>query len=94
MGTKQKEKCLLGPFLLIAHPISEEEEQETSSLLVKRKRTSPTSRAKSSYAPQISTALTTAATLPSVALVTGPAPSLDEDDHLTIKRLKIQHSQG
>ena len=93
-GTKEKGKKLIGSLPSDSSPISEEEEQETASILVKRKRTSPTSRAKSSSAPQISSAPTTVATLPSTVLVSGLAPSPDEDDHVTIKRLKIQHSQG
>ena len=75
-------------------PISEEEEQEIASLLIKRKRSSPISRAKSSSTPQVSSTPTTVATLPSAVLKSGPAPSPDEDDHLTIKKLKVQHSQG
>ena len=31
---------------------------------------------------------------PSFAPVNGPAPSPDEDDHLTIKKLKTQHSHS
>ena len=33
-------------------------------------------------------------TAPSSALLSGPTPSPDEDDHLTIKKLKTQHSQS
>ena len=75
-------------------PISKEEERETAPVLVKRKRTSPVSRAKHSSAPQISSAPTTAAALSNATLKSGLAPNPDEDDHLTIKILKIQHSQG
>ena len=85
MGTKEKEKKLIES---LPSPISKEE-QQIASLLIKRKITSSTSRAKSSSVPQISSALTTATALPNVALMSGPTPSPEEDDHLTIKRLKI-----
>ena len=58
------------------------------------KRSSPISRAKSSSTPQALSAPIIVAALPSVALKSGLAPSPNEDDHLTIKRLKVQHSQG
>ena len=57
-------------------PISDEG-PEIAPLITKRKRLSPAIRPKNSLIPQVSS---------------NPAPSLDEDDHLTIKRLKVLHS--
>ena len=73
-------------------PISEEEEQEIVPPLTKRKRKSPTSRAQSSYVIQTLSPSTTIASPPSATLVSGPAPSPNEDEHLTIKKLKTQQS--
>ena len=50
-GDKGKGKKIIGSLSYDISPISEEEEQEIAPLLVKRKRTSPTSRAKISSTP-------------------------------------------
>ena len=65
--------------------MSEDEEQGTIPLVTKRKRSSP-ARARTFSAPQVSTNPS-----PQNA-ATNLAPSPDEDDHLTIKKLKVQHS--
>ena len=55
--------------------------------MTKRKRSSP-ARARTFFAPQVST-------IPISQNATTKnsfAPSPDEDDHLTIKKLKVQHS--
>ena len=75
-------------------PISEEEEQDITPLIIKRKRLSLTSRAKSSFTLQVSSAPNIVAALLKSTLKSGPTPSPNEDDHLTIKMLKVQHSQG
>ena len=73
-------------------PVSEEEEKETVHLIIKRKRSSLTSRARNSFAPQTSPNPTMAVASQGAALKSDFSPSPDEDGHLTIKKLKVQHS--
>ena len=79
------------PVDSVPSPISEKEEQGTIPLVTKRKRLSPI-RARTSSAPQASSApqVSTISTPQNAGI--SPAPSPDEDDHLTIKKLKVKHS--
>ena len=92
-GDKGKGKMLTDSLPSL---VSEEEEQEIVPLIIKRKRSNPSSRTKNSSTPQVSSAFASdnAAVLSSAAMKSGPTPNPDEDDHLTIKRLKFQHSQS
>ena len=79
------------PAESVPSPISENEEQEIIPSMTKRKRSSPV-RIRISYVPQTSSALQYSTISIPQNITDSYTPSPDEDDHLTIKRLKIKHS--
>ena len=68
-------------------PVSEEEKQETAPFITKRKRSNPTSRARSSSAPQTSPNPTMVVTSQGATLKNDIAPSPDEEIILRSKNL-------